>query len=439
MKFLMIFFIFLIASCSSTENKTDALANSKDIAGDIEITNDSSVKSDIIANEIYNFDANDSTDSSTENETNQNKEDIVFPETTIKYSPIIRSISKNSIDIQWGSTDDQPSYIEYGTDEASLDIKSDSSSEPYPLIKSDFNLDKIQAFRHQTEISGLLPYTTYFYRVVTGSTKSKIYKFQTVSEKFKPFTAIIFGDTRTETDDHQKVVDAIMQVPHQFVTNTGDLMSTGINLNDWDTFFTIEENLLAATIVVYAIGNHEGGIGDPYFLSFLGKDSTFYDYRYQNTCWYMLDTNKDIEKSGQKEWLESKLKEDQESENSCTFKFVVFHKPLYTFSNHSPEKELRKILEPIFKKYGVNATFSGHNHCYEHFLKDGIHYIVSGGGGAPLYNIETNVSAEDKPFYVSGKKMHEFVQLDIDKTQIKVTVKDVDDGSVFEQFDITAQ
>jgi len=30
----------------------------------------------------------------------------------------------------------------------------------------------------------------------------------------------------------------------------------------------------------------------------------------------------------------------------------------------------------------------GHDHNYQHYLKDGIHYITSGGGGAPLYDVD---------------------------------------------------
>ena len=30
-------------------------------------------------------------------------------------------------------------------------------------------------------------------------------------------------------------------------------------------------------------------------------------------------------------------------------------------------------------------AFQGHNHCYEHSLVNDVHYIVTGGGGAPLY------------------------------------------------------
>ena len=45
-------------------------------------------------------------------------------------------------------------------------------------------------------------------------------------------------------------------------------------------------------------------------------------------------------------------------------------------------------LEPLFEKYHLTAGFFGHDHNYQHYLKNGIHYFISGGGGAPLYDVD---------------------------------------------------
>jgi hypothetical protein len=45
-------------------------------------------------------------------------------------------------------------------------------------------------------------------------------------------------------------------------------------------------------------------------------------------------------------------------------------------------------LEPLFEKYKVSAGFFGHDHNYQHYLKDGVHYFITGGGGAPLYDVD---------------------------------------------------
>ena len=43
---------------------------------------------------------------------------------------------------------------------------------------------------------------------------------------------------------------------------------------------------------------------------------------------------------------------------------------------------------PLFEEYGVDVVFTGHDHCYERSFANGVFYIVTGGGGGPLYEQE---------------------------------------------------
>jgi hypothetical protein len=45
-------------------------------------------------------------------------------------------------------------------------------------------------------------------------------------------------------------------------------------------------------------------------------------------------------------------------------------------------------LMPLLEKYKVTAGFFGHDHNYQHYLKNGVHYFIAGGGGAPLYDVD---------------------------------------------------
>jgi len=44
-------------------------------------------------------------------------------------------------------------------------------------------------------------------------------------------------------------------------------------------------------------------------------------------------------------------------------------------------------LIPLFEKEHVTAGFFGHDHNYQHYLKNGVHYVITGVGGAPLYDV----------------------------------------------------
>ncbi|MBU1882292.1 hypothetical protein KKA08_09655, partial [bacterium] len=72
---------------------------------------------------------------------------------------------------------------------------------------------------------------------------------------------------------------------------------------------------------------------------------------------------------------------------------AIFHIPVFTVGKWEPSRSLRYKLTPLFAEYGVDLVINGHNHSYERLEKEGITYIVTGGGGAPLYD-KTDVGDE---------------------------------------------
>jgi Calcineurin-like phosphoesterase len=91
---------------------------------------------------------------------------------------------------------------------------------------------------------------------------------------------------------------------------------------------------------------------------------------------FMLDsTDCDAAQIG---WLEQQLKG-----STARWKLAVLHHPLYSSGKkHGSDLNLRRKLEPLFVRYGVNAVFSGHDHIYERTVpQQGIHYFVTGAGG----------------------------------------------------------
>ena len=84
-------------------------------------------------------------------------------------------------------------------------------------------------------------------------------------------------------------------------------------------------------------------------------------------------------------WLEADLQGAAKAE----FRFVFAHHPPITAVKHRQgDNPHMTALEPMFEKYKVSAAFFGHDHNYQHYLKNGIHYFVTGGGGAPLYDVD---------------------------------------------------
>src|SRR5688572_12235224 len=82
-------------------------------------------------------------------------------------------------------------------------------------------------------------------------------RFTTAPDKAKPFRFVVFGDTRTRHDLHQRVANAIVTAEPDFVLHTGDLVADGRQSSQWATFFRIERELLRRTVFFPVLGNHE--------------------------------------------------------------------------------------------------------------------------------------------------------------------------------------
>ncbi len=194
---------------------------------------------------------------------------------------------------------------------------------------------------------------------------------------------VVFGDTRTDHQAHRQVVAAIMPTAPMTAFHVGDLVADGLKPELWDTFMVIEAPLLSSAEFFPALGNHEN------------QAQLFFDYFTLpgNEQWYSVDRN-GIHfivlntcvaigpGSPQYDWLVSDL---AGVGDSIDFVAAVFHHSPYSTGPHiEDEKGLRTTIVPLFDQYGVDIVFTGHDHDYERSYCNGIYYIVTGGGGAPL-------------------------------------------------------
>lgn len=248
-------------------------------------------------------------------------------------------------------------------------------------------VDTIFSAKHIVTIEGLSPGILYHYRVRTSTgydSGDNIFK---TAPQEDPFTFAVFGDNRSDSSAHQAVINAMLNYSPDFVLNTGDLVSDGKQIIEWNTFFNIEKNLLRNSPCMPAVGNHE----DPedieckfFYLFALPNNEKWYSYEYGNVHFICLDTETDIFGS-QRTWLENDLQEASQNPD-IDWIIVYFHRPPYSSSSHGSNYNIRYGWTPLFINYGVDLVFSGHDHDYERSIPiNGVSYIVTGGGGAPLY------------------------------------------------------
>jgi 3',5'-cyclic AMP phosphodiesterase CpdA len=79
------------------------------------------------------------------------------------------------------------------------------------------------------------------------------------------------------------------------------------------------------------------------------------------------------------QWLDERL-----AASRAQWKIVFLHHPLYTSGRYrNTSRAHRLALEPVLRRGGVSAVFSGHEHLYQRAdLQNGIQYFVSGGAGS---------------------------------------------------------
>jgi 3',5'-cyclic AMP phosphodiesterase CpdA len=285
-----------------------------------------------------------------------------------------------------------------------------------------------QAARHHAvELTGLQPYTVYHYRVDDGQT----YTFRTApTAEQDTFRFAVLGDTRTNQEPHAAVVAQVVDAAPDLVIHTGDLVGDGWDAAQWDTFFRIEAPLLRTAPFYPAMGNHEKN--DPlYFEAFhLPGNERWYAFDYGPARFIILEIDRYAEYgpgSDQMMWLEEEL-----TATDASWVFVAFHIAVYTSrSEEFDEVALRNTLTPLFETYGVDLAFQGHHHSYERIPVDGVTYIVTAGGGAPLYAME-----EPEPNSAALASAHHFVLLEVEGDTLTGTAIDRN-GTVIDSFELT--
>ncbi len=149
-----------------------------------------------------------------------------------------------------------------------------------------------------------------------------------------------------------------------------------------------------------------------------------FSFDYGNAHWTVLDSNNymDWTNPALREWVAK----DLAAAKNATWRFVAFHHPGFNSSKEHFTDQWMRVLSPVFEEGKVDVVFAGHVHNYQrtfpltfmpkpdanrqlvgpkgevagewkldHSFGDGqtsaphgVIYIVSGGGGAELYNPE---------------------------------------------------
>ncbi|MFH1437476.1 MAG: metallophosphoesterase [Pseudomonadota bacterium] len=295
------------------------------------------------------------------------------------------------------------------------------------------------ALRHEVILDNLDPDRPYHYRVTAGDRFTGDYSFQPFPADRKSYRFIVYGDSRWGHGHHQSLMQAMKAHPSDFLIHTGDFVTVGTSRGQWDNFFFVARSLAARVPIFPVVGNHEYVAGKCDIFKSVFKPprnspNPGLDYYFDtgNARFIIMD-NRRVGKSSneQKSWLQDAL-ESAKDEKKLAHRFVFFHQGIQSSGPHGPDQKLAKngYIE-LLKKHDITLFTAGHDHMYERGLWEGIRYVVSGGGGAPVYTKEKNRGGTLK----KSVERH-FISFKVDENDITFDVVRAD-GSLIESCSLT--
>ncbi|MFH1023660.1 MAG: metallophosphoesterase [Planctomycetota bacterium] len=289
-------------------------------------------------------------------------------------------------------------------------------------------------------ISSLPADTVCRYTVSVAGTTAGPFTFMTMprdGDESRPFRMVVYGDTRSNPDDHKAVADAILRDRPRLVLISGDLVSQGTIDALWDTEYFGPARALAAHVpILPALGNHEEHSPTLRKLFDLPGETFYHAADAGPVRILTLDSYDKFDgKSAQTKWLEEEIARPRKN-----WLIAQMHVPPHVpHPSGTPGSLLIPLyinLAPLLERLTPDIAFCGHNHYYAR-LKPiapeagarGITYVISARGGAP------EAPLPELPFVaVKSKGLHHVV---VDVSAQKIEARAVTpDGVTLDTFTI---
>ncbi len=237
------------------------------------------------------------------------------------------------------------------------------------------------------------------------------------------FNFVAYGDTLSITMPNGvspilvDLIDLYLMHDPELIIQLGDLAFLGGN---WTQLMEFNASMTAvwdSGVPFYsAPGNHENALGDwvqdPFFTNYTqyvhyedeaaacGGTELYYSFDYGDVHFIILNTEDgwvgDVFECSteQMTWLQGDLANVEDD----TFLIVAFHRPAFSVREARPDRwaqaeTIRDEFHSIFLQHEVDLVLTGHDHHYYRSLRDGICYVVTGGGGAPPAGIDKSAPA----------------------------------------------
>ncbi len=213
------------------------------------------------------------------------------------------------------------------------------------------------------------------------------------------FTFAVFGDNQPPNAEAPqsalfKEILAEINTRHAaFSVNTGDTVYGAPAIDKLSLMYkdyTDTVSSISKKKVYMAVGNHDiSGIAEHESFFKAHNGPLYYSFTYKTAHFIVLDSEtvgQECQITGEQlAWL----KLDLQKARASKYKFVFLHRPMYPAGSGLGQcmdkyPAERDALHELFVANHVTAVFTGHEHCFNEHLRDGIRYVINGGAGGTL-------------------------------------------------------
>ncbi|MBI4663021.1 MAG: metallophosphoesterase [Verrucomicrobia bacterium] len=359
--------------------------------------------------------------------------------------PFLQNASSNRVQIIWKTFAPADARVEYGTNSA------------LGLSVSDTNL----LTTHVATLIDLAPDTTYYYRIRSSangqSAVSPVEWFRTLKTSGS-FSFVTLGDTGTGSRAQYEIAGVLRRAKPDLVLHAGDVIYPSFTYAYTDTrCMSVYGAHMRNIPFFFALGNHDLYSGNgPFLDAFYSPTNNvppadhaaagtspehYYSFDHGDGHFVVLFApflNQYQLKAGdpQHRWLEADL-----AASKKPWKFLMFHHPINTSSLHRfddynsngvwDRTDVMDAVLPLASKYGVQLILAAHDHAFERFNPtNGVHSVVTGGGGAGLYPL-SQLDSGSAQFWVR----HNCVKVTVDGDRLALEALS-QSGEVFDSMTI---
>ncbi|VAX25084.1 hypothetical protein MNBD_IGNAVI01-48 [hydrothermal vent metagenome] len=348
---------------------------------------------------------------------------IAPPDTVIL--PYLQSPTESSIYVCWHASISPKSIVEYGTSES---LGSSATGDVY--IWEDFTT------WHWVKLTNLQPGTVYYYRAISDTMKSDIYKFKTppsIGQKTGHIRFAIIGDTRTYPNQFTNVVSSIREKVTEIygdpdiennlnlILSNGDIVTYGPTLSQYKAeWFEPLSGVTANVPMMVSIGDHEHDADNYYnymkYEDFAGpQGERYYSFQYGRVLFIAVHSifHTDV----QLQWLDNLL-QTAEADSTIDWVIAYTHRPGHSeIWPDGNESYVQDHVIPIMSKYSkADILTYGHSHAYERgqVTDVSLRLLENGGGGAELDRWREYPNQTDYPEIQKTYDYWSYTIIDID-------------------------